>query len=153
MKPFVFLSSGQGYFLDQIDMDTAKKRKNTEANVPYVDAVVDVVGDVGGDPALGGLGAAGEVREHVVGDADHHLDPRPLERAQDAVLGVEQLHPVEAVVLEQPHHRARRQRVAQLRAPVHAHASSRPPHHAQHQHRHSRRLGHAAAAAGDPHLF
>lgn len=118
---------------------------------PYVDAVADVSGDVLGDPVVGGLAAGGEVGEQVVGDADHDLDAGALERAQDGVLGVEQLDPVEPVVLQQAHHRAGRQLVAQLRAPVHADRARPPRRRAQRHCEHQRRHGQGQGVPGARH--
>jgi len=90
----------------------------TQKQIPDVDAVIEVAGDVRVDPLLGRLHVGGHRQQHVVGDADHHLQPALLEGVHGALLGVEQLHLLEPVVLEHPHHRVRRERVARLRAPV-----------------------------------
>jgi hypothetical protein len=86
--------------------------------VPDVDAAVEEVGDVPVDPLLGGLHAGGHGVQQVVGDANHDLQPALLERVHGVLLSVEQLHLLEPIFLEHPHHRVRRQRVARLRAPV-----------------------------------
>jgi hypothetical protein len=91
---------------------------NMQKQIPDADAVVEVAGDVGVDPLLRGLHAGGHRGQQVVGDADHHLQPALPEGAHGALLGVEQLDLLEPIVLEHPHHRLRRQRVARLRAPV-----------------------------------
>jgi hypothetical protein len=101
------------------------------------DAAVEVVAlDVALDPVLGGAGAAGEVGEQLVGDGGHDLDAAGGERAHAGELGVEELHLLDAVVLEQLHHHVGRHRVPRLRAPVHPQRlrpRHRPARHRQHQ--------------------
>lgn len=110
------------------------------------DAAVEVESlDVALDPVLGVAGVGGEVGEHVVGDGGHDLDPRAGERAHGGEVGVEELHLLDAVVLEHLHHRLGRQRVRRLRAPVHPQRlhrtrRRRPPQRRNHHYHHHQRL-------------
>jgi len=88
----------------------------------HVADVHAVPGDVGGDvldhPLLGGVDAAGDGGEEVVGEAQHDLDPRVAQRPQRVRVRLEQLHLVEAVVAEEAHGDVPRERVQRAGAPV-----------------------------------
>lgn len=74
--------------------------------------------DVLGHPFLSGLQARGEGGEHVVRDPDHDLDPSPPKRPQRIEVGVEELHLLEPVLPQHPHHYIWVQRVGRLGPPV-----------------------------------
>lgn len=71
-------------------------------------------GDVLRDPSLCDGDASGYGSEQVVRDPDHDLDPGPAQGTENLGVGFEKFHFLDSVVLEKPHHRRWRQRVARL---------------------------------------
>jgi len=105
-----------------------EEEESAEASISLdCDAAVEVVaGNVPAHPLLGGVVVRHGV-EHDVGDGDHDLDPGAGERAERFLVGVEQLHLLDAVVPEELRHDLGRQRVRGLRAPVHPQRIRRRP--------------------------
>lgn len=93
--------------------------------IPDVDAGFEVGGDVVADPVARAARVAGERLELVVGRGEHGLDARPCERGDCPGVGVEELHPVDAVGAQHPDHRGRVDGVRHHRSPVHPHGRRR----------------------------
>ncbi|BAT14581.1 Os11g0577866, partial [Oryza sativa Japonica Group] len=128
-----------------------EERLVADGDVPDVDAAVEAVPrDVLLHP-LPGAAVVADGGEHVVGDGDHRLDAGAGEPRHGRRVGVEDLHLLEPVVLEQPRHHLGRQPVRRHCAPVHPepihHRRRRHDHHSDHhratphrRRRHRRRI-------------